>query len=111
LVTDYEQGTLSVKQMSVFYHFQARVLYDWIYKFSTLNDKGCRIIEMKDSAEKKLKDQQKKIAELEQLLGRKQIQIEFMEKMIELAKEEHGIDLKKNYSTQPSTGSGSIKKK
>ena len=39
---------------------------------------------------------QKRIAELERLLGQKQIEIEFMDKMIELAEQTYGVDIKKN---------------
>lgn len=59
---------------------------------------------MEDSSSKKLKELNKRIADLERTLGQKQIKIDFLEKMIELAKEELGIDLKKNFSTLVSTG-------
>jgi hypothetical protein len=49
--------------------------------------------------------------ELEAALGRKQIQLDYLEKMIELAKTELDIDIKKNYSTPQSTGSNKTKKK
>jgi transposase len=48
---------------------------------------------------------------MEAALGRKQIQLDYLEKMIELAKSELDIDIKKNYSTPQSTGSGKTKKK
>ena len=38
---------------------------------------------------------QKRIAELERLLGQKQIEIEFKDKMIELAEQTYGVDIKK----------------
>lgn len=59
---------------------------------------------MEDSSSKKLKELNKRIADLERTLGQKQIKIDFLEKMIELAKEELGIDFKKNFSTTVSTG-------
>ena len=40
---------------------------------------------------------------LEQMLGQKQILIEFQQKMIELAEEEYGIDIKKKLETEPSS--------
>jgi predicted RNase H-like nuclease (RuvC/YqgF family) len=86
------------------------MIYRWIYQFSTFNQKGQRVVEMKDSTENKLKDQTDRIKELERLVGQKQIQIEYLEKMIELAKTELDIDLKKNYGTPPSSGSGKTKK-
>ncbi|MDT0688137.1 transposase, partial [Zunongwangia sp. F225] len=65
----------------------------------------------KDSSQKKMKEMEARIQELEAALGRKQIQVDYFEKMIELAKTELDIDIKKNYSTPQSTGSGKTKKK
>jgi uncharacterized coiled-coil protein SlyX len=50
---------------------------------------------MKDSQTTKLKELEQRIKELEQNVGQKQIKIEFLEKMIDLAKQEFNIDIKK----------------
>ena len=60
---------------------------------------------MADSSKKRLKELQQRIQELERIVGQKQLNIDFLEKMIELAKEEFGVDIKKNLTTPPSTGS------
>ena len=49
--------------------------------------------------------------ELEGMLGRKQIAIDYLEKLIELAEKELSIDIKKNLNTPPSNGSGAIQSK
>ena len=66
---------------------------------------------MKNSNQEKLKELSDKVKELEQIVGQKQIAIEYLEKMIELAKTELDIDIKKNYSFPPSTGLKPTKKK
>lgn len=66
---------------------------------------------MKESSTDKVKKQEQRIRELEQLLGQKQIKIEFLEKMIELASEDLDYDIKKNIDTLQSDGSGKINKK
>ncbi|MDT0688161.1 transposase [Salegentibacter sp. F188] len=111
IVADFEGGQLSVPQLSKLHGVAYQVIYRWIYKFSTFNEKGFRVVEMKDSSQKKMKEMEAKIQELEAALGRKQIQVDYFEKMIELAKTELDIDIKKNYSTPQSTGSGKTKKK
>jgi transposase len=58
----------------------------------------------------KTKELEKKIKELEAALGRKQLEIDFLNKMIEISKDELGIDLKKKFSTPPFSGSDSTKK-
>lgn len=60
---------------------------------------------MKDSSSHKVKNLEKKIKELEATVGRKQIMIDYLDTMIEVAKDEFKIDIKKNYSTPPSKGS------
>ena len=56
-----------------------------------------------------LLDWEKRIKDLEAALGRKQLEIDFLNKMIELGGEELGIDLKKKFSIPPFSGSDSIK--
>jgi hypothetical protein len=60
---------------------------------------------MKESSSQKVKDLEKRLAELERMLGQKQIKIDYLEKMIDIAKEELDIDIKKNFNTPPSSGS------
>ena len=47
----------------------------------------------------------KRLAELERIIGQKQMQIDYLEKMIELASDELQTDIKKNFGTQQSNGS------
>lgn len=105
LVTDYESGNFSVLQLEKLYGVSNQTIYDWIYKYSTFNRKGYRIVEHKQSSQKKLKELERKVKELEAALGRKQITIDYLEEMIKVAKEELSIDIKKNYSTPQSKSS------
>ena len=66
---------------------------------------------MKDSSTKKVKDLESKIKELERAVGQKQLYIDYLEKMMEIAKEDMGVDIKKNFGTPPSSGSVTTKKK
>lgn len=111
IVSIFESGKSSVPQLEKLYGISSTVIYRWIYKFSTFNEKGFRVIEMKASSVTKLKELEQKIKALEQAVGQKQIKIDYLEKMIEIAKEELNIDIKKNYSTPQSTGSAVTKKK
>jgi transposase len=106
-VDEFRSGKFTAKELSELYHCAEQTIYNWIYKYSPGDSPKINVVEMSKSADQKLKDLQNKIAELEQALGRKQIQLDFYEKMAELAKEEYNIDLKKNSSTGSSSGSGS----
>ncbi|PHS00762.1 MAG: transposase [Leeuwenhoekiella sp.] len=111
IVSDFESGTYSVTQLSKLHGVSCTSIYKWIYKFSNFNEKGFRVVEMKQSSSQKVKELEQKVKELEATVGRKQIMIDFLETMIELAKDELDIDIKKNYSTPPSQGSGKSPKK
>ncbi len=100
IVQLYESGKFSVVQIEKLYGIGNPTIYNWIYKFSTFNEKGIRVVEMKTSSTEKLKQLQQKIKELEQAVGQKQIKIDYLEKMIEIAKDDLKIDIKKNYNIQ-----------
>lgn len=110
IVSIYESGKFSVCQLEKLYGVHRVSIYNWIYKFSTFNEKGVRIVEMKESSTAKLVELEKKVKELEQIVGQKQIKIDYLEKMIDIAKDELKIDIKKNFNTSQSTGSAQTKK-
>lgn len=111
LVSDFEKGNYSVPQLERLHNIPNTTIYNWIYKFSTFNEKGFRIIEMKESSTTKLRQLEQRIKDLEQIVGRKQIKIDYLEKMIDIAKDEFDIDIKKKHNTPQSTGSEKTKKK
>jgi transposase-like protein len=111
IVKDFESGQLSVPQLEKLHNIGNPLIYRWIYKFSTFNEKGSRIIEMKESSSGKMKSLEQRVKELERMIGQKQIKIDYLEKMIDIAKDELNIDIKKNSNTPQSTGSAVTKKK
>jgi transposase-like protein len=111
LVSTFEKGEFSIVQLEKLYGIGNATIYNWVYKYSNFNEKGFRIVEMKDSNQTKLKELTNKVKQLERMVGQKQMAIEYLEKMIELAKTELNIDLKKNYNLSQSNGSNPTKKK
>ena len=111
MVALFESGQRTVLELSKEYDFSKQALYNWVYKYSKYNKKGVQIVEMKDSQNSKIKQLEQQIKELEQTVGRKQIRIDYLEKMFELAQEDYGIDLKKNSTTPPCGGSKTTEEK
>lgn len=105
-VADFRSGKHTARELADLYHCAYQTIYTWIYKYSPGDSPGINVVEMSKSADQKVKDLQAKIADLEQLVGQKQIKVDFLEKMIELAEDEYDLNLKKNSSSRPSTGSG-----
>jgi transposase len=109
-VADFRSGKYTALELADLYHCHHQTIYNWIYKYSPSDSPKINVVEMSQSTDQKLKDLQNKIAELEQALGRKQVQLDFYEKLAELAKEEYNIDLKNNFSTGSSSGSRSTER-
>lgn len=105
VISDYESGKFSVRELASLYAVHSTLIYRWIYRYSTYQKRNIKVVEMSDSSSQKVKELQKRIAELERIVGQKQLNIDYLEKMIELAKAELGIDIKKNSDTPQSGGS------
>ena len=61
-------------------------------------------MELESEAEK-TERLEKKVAELERVVGQKQLEIDLLNKIIDVSSEELNIDLKKNIYTKHSNGS------
>lgn len=105
IVGEYESGESSALEICKIYDIAPQTIYNWIYRYSRYNKKSIQVVEMKDSQSHKLKQLEARIKELERAVGQKQMKIDFLEKMIELADEHFEIDIKKNSSSQRSGGS------
>ena len=99
LVKSYESGEFSVGEMAKIYDINPQTIYRWIYKYSMYNKQSIQVVEMKDSQAQRMKQMEARIKELERTVGQKQMNIDYLEKMIELAKEHYDIDVKKNSNT------------
>ena len=111
IVKDFESGEFSILQLAKLHGISNVSIYKWIYKYSSFNEKGVRVVEMKNSSTKKMKDLEARIKELEGIVGCKQIEIDYLNKMIDIANDELNIDIKKKLNTSQSTGSKATKTK
>lgn len=109
-VDEFRSGKHTVKQLADLYHCSSQTIYRWIYKYSPGDSPQVNVVEMSESSDQKVTDLQAKIAELERMVGQKQIKVDFLEKMIELAEEEYDLDVKKSSSSKRSSGSGPAEK-
>ena len=98
----------TIQKLSDLYGLSRTSVYNWLYQYSPhYEQKSRQVIEM-ESESQKTQFYQNRVAELERIVGQKQLEIDFREKLIALASAELGIDLKKNFSTQVLNGSVSI---
>ena len=98
----------TVQKLCDLYGVSRTTIYKWLYQYSPHHaQKSRQVVEM-DSESQKTEFYQNRVAELERIVGQKQLEIDFREKLIDLASAELGIDIKKNFSTQVLNGSASI---
>jgi len=107
-VREIEQKITTIAEVSREYEVRASNVNKWLAQYGTKRMKSIRTIIESESDTRKLFDQQQKIAELERIVGQKQLLIDFQAKMMELAEQEYGIYIKKKFERKPLSGTGSI---
>jgi len=109
-VREIETGKSRVSDICKQYEVSNTSVYRWLDQFGLMKDKKERLIIETQSDTRELLDLKKKVAELERIVGQKQILIDFKDKMIDIAEEMYGIDIKKKFSTrQPDTSGDTAK--
>ncbi len=101
VVKDIEQGLCTVLRASQELCVHQTTIYPWIYKYSRYLQRNRIMVVQEKSEAYQSKELEKRIQELEASLGRKQLEIELLNKVIELANDEYKTDLKKNLQKKP----------
>ena len=94
-VKELEEKQISIGKLVSLYGISRTTVYKWLYKYSKGYKKGTRLVMELESESKKTEGLLKKVCELEQIVGQKQIEIDYLNKLIELASDKLGIDFKK----------------
>ena len=110
-VREIEQKQTTISQVCRQYQVAAITVYRWISAYGDSYQKESRMIVELESDTRVILEQRKRIAELERIIGQKQVQLDFTEKMIELAEETYGVDIKKKFNSGPLSGTGKTKGK
>ena len=109
VVRDIESGKCSVREASREVGVWHQTVYTWLNKYSRYLKSGKQMVVQNKSESYKSKELEKRVKDLEASLGCKFMEIELLEKIIEIAGEEYGVDLKKTILKKLSSGSGSTK--
>ena len=107
IVKQIEENKIGVIAASREYGVNRASVYNWLNKYSRTLKRGQTIVVEKESEKRKNEELRAKIAELERIIGRKQMEIDFLNKVIEIGSEEVKVDIKKKFGGKLSTGSGS----
>jgi transposase len=110
-VKEIERKQTTVREVSKAYQIRPNNVYKWIEKYTIKDKNGVRLVVEMESETKRVLALLQKVAELERIVGQKQILIDFQNKMIELAEEEYQVDIKKKFDSEPSSIIGTTEKK
>jgi len=111
IVRRVEKNELTVSEVAIEFEVSRTSVYKWVYKYSNLYKKGLKQVIEPMSSTKKIKDLQSRIKELEQIVGQKQIKLDYFEKLIEISESDYNIDILKKKDSKHSSGSGKTAKK
>jgi len=100
LVEQIEQGKLRVLEVSRIYGVSTTSVYKWLRKYSKLYKSQNRVVVEQKSLSKKNSDLKNRIAELERALGQKQMRLDYLEKVVEVASDKLGIEIEKKSKRQ-----------
>ena len=102
IVNDIEQKRVSIKDVVSLYSVTRTSIYKWIYAYSKHYSKGTKMVVELESEAEKVKQLMRRNAELERAYGLKQLEVEYLSKVIDLGSAEVGFDIKKKYVTRQS---------
>jgi transposase len=109
-VRDLTGKRTTIKALMNEHQISSQTVYKWLYKYSPYHEQKCTLVVQMESEETKNSGLQKRLAELERIVGQKQLEIDFLNKLLELGSSALGFDLKKNFSTPLSNGTDGISK-
>ena len=104
IVSQIIQKQLRVLEAAKLYKVSRTSIYNWIYRYSEL-ERGLKTVVQMESESHKTAYYQQQLAELERLYGQKQIELDYLNKLLELASAELGYDLKKKHGFKRLNGS------
>lgn len=107
VIKELVSGRTSIRSIMAEHQVSSQSVYNWLYKFSPNHQPKCTLVVQMESEATRNQELQKRIAELERTVGQKQLEIDFLNRLIEVGSQELEFDFKKNFSSKLSNGSGS----
>lgn len=104
-VRQIESRIVSVADVAREHEVSQSSVYKWIDRYGD-RQKATRVVVELDSEERRSRLLRQELHELERVVGRKQIEIDYLHSLIEVCSRELGIDLKKTFGTTSSRSFG-----
>lgn len=102
-VQQIEHGNLKVSQICDQFGVSRPAVYSWLKRYGNTYQPPIRMVVELESEAVRTKQLEQRLAELERLLGQKQIALDFSEALLSVASQELGRDLHKDFFSKVST--------
>jgi transposase-like protein len=97
-VNEIESGILSISQLCRLYGVSSSSVYQWLYRYGHEHKKGVRMVVEKESESVRTAVLLGQVSDLERLLGQKQVEIEYLRRVIAEGDRHFDCDLKKSFA-------------
>lgn len=94
IVKDLVKGLVKIKDVCELHNVTRTSVYKWLYLYSN-TPKGAKTVIQMESEALKTKELYDRVSRLERVIGQKQLEIDYLSKLIEISSEDLGFDLKK----------------
>jgi transposase len=108
IIAQLDANLIKLSEIARLYEVSQVSVCRWRQLYSKHYEKPTKLVIEMESEALKTKTLLERNAELERIIGQKQIKIDYLEKLIELASEDLKIDLKKSINTALSATSSPI---
>lgn len=108
-VKELIQKQISIAELCRLYGISRTSVYKWLYKYSPHYQQKTKLVVEMESESQKTKLLLHRVSELEQIIGQKQLELDYLNKLLELGSQELGFDVKKKFSALLSNGLEGIK--
>ena len=105
-VSEIDRNILTIAELCKEHQVTRTAVYKWIYKYSQMRKQEHKQVIEPESETRKVLLLKQEVAELQRVVGEKQLKLDFLEKVIDLAEGEYGPDFKNKFITKPFYGTG-----
>jgi transposase-like protein len=105
IVLDFEKNRLTIPEICDLYGVTRTSVYKWIYKYSLSYQSNTKMVVQMESEGQKNKDLNRQVADLLQIIGKKQVELDLLHEILAQAGNTYGVDLKKNFGSGASSTS------
>ena len=91
-----DEKVLTISELCKQYQISETTVYRWLKLYSNHYQKGTKMVVEQESEAQKTKELLLENQKLKAIIGEKQMEIDVLNKVIEISSQELGIDLKKN---------------